>query len=268
MGKCPTCGTSYLFSTPSETCNWCGKVVCVKCLPQWSDSLQVKSTMENGLDEAKYKYVHFCSKSCSDIFWNTVAKYPLDEIGTDIANFGMNLRKLLYSAILNALNFDVNLRVDAINKVERAIEIETEDYAAILVGLLDDGSLQSDVRVEIAEFVKRGYSTLALNLEKCGRPQDAAEIYEKKLKMYDKARLLRINDKQVIVKQTDVSINLNELLKQVKDGGIVAIYRCPHCNGTLKVNDKTSLKSLKTCEHCGSEIETLELADFLKTALS
>ena len=268
MGKCPNCGASYLLNTPSDKCDWCGKIVCVKCLPQWSDSLQVKNVIENGLDAAKYKHVHFCSKSCSDFFWNFVAKYPLDEIGTGISNFGTNLRKLLYAAILTALNLDVNHRADAINKVERAIEIETENNAAILVGLLDDGSLQSDARVEIAEFVKRGYSTLALNLEKCGRPQDAAEIYEKKLKMYDKARLLRISDKQVIVKQTDVSINLNELLKQVKDGGIVAIYRCPHCNGTLKVNDKTSLKSLKTCEHCGSEIETLDLADFLRTALS
>ncbi len=97
---------------------------------------------------------------------------------------------------------------------------------------------------------------------------DAATIYEEKLKMYDKARLLRQNEKQTIVKHTDVSVNLNELLKQVKDGGVVAIYRCPHCNGTLKVNDKTSLKSLKICEHCGSEIETVDLADFLKTALS
>jgi hypothetical protein len=92
------------------------------------------------------------------------------------------------------------------------------------------------------EFVKGGYSALALNLEKCGRPLDAAEIYEKKLKMYDKARLLRQNEKHVIIKTTDVSIDLNELLKQVKDGGIVAIYRCPHCNAALKVNDKTSLK--------------------------
>ena len=86
--------------------------------------------------------------------------------------------------------------------------------------------------------------------------------------MYEKAKSLREKDKQMIVKRTEVSFNLNELLKQIKDGGIVAVYRCPHCNGTLRINNKTSLKSLKTCEHCGSEIETVDLADFLKTALS
>ena len=30
----------------------------------------------------------------------------------------------------------------------------------------------------------------------------------------------------------------------------------------------TSFESLKLCEHCGSEIETMGLADFLPTALS
>ncbi len=136
------------------------------------------------------------------------------------------------------------------------------------MGFLDDGTLEVNCRDFVTEFAQLGYSALALNLEKCGRPLDAAKIYEEKLKMYHKARLLRQNEKQVISKHTDVSVNLNELLKQVKNGGIVAIYRCPHCNGTLKVNDKTSLKSLKTCEHCGSELETVDLADFLRTALS
>ena len=71
-----------------------------------------------------------------------------------------------------------------------------------------------------------------------------------------------------MVKKKDVSINLNALLQQVKDGGLVAIFRCPHCGGKLKVSDKTTLNSLKYCEHCGSEIESIDLADFLKTVLS
>ena len=86
--------------------------------------------------------------------------------------------------------------------------------------------------------------------------------------MYEKARELREREKQIIVRRTDISVDLNALLQQVKDGGIVAIYRCPHCGGKLKVSKDTSVESLKVCEHCGSEIEAMELADFLKTALS
>jgi hypothetical protein len=224
--------------------------------------------METEQSEAEYRRFDFCSKSCSEIFWNLVLNYPLTDIGTEIADFEINIRKLLNSAILDALNRDANLRKDAINKVKWAIENETKDYSAFPMKLYSNGTPEPDCRTEIIKFTKLAYSALALNLEKCGRPSDAAEIYEKRLKMYDKARLLRENEKKTIVRHTEVSVNLNDLLKQVKDGGIVAIYRCPHCNGTLKVNDKTSLKALRTCEHCGSEIETVDLEDFLNTALS
>jgi hypothetical protein len=268
MGKCPNCGVTYLFSTPSERCGWCGKVTCEKCLPEWPDSILVKSTMEFDQSQAKYEFINFCSISCSEIFWHLVENYSLEEIGTDIPNFGRNLRNLFYSAILDAFQKEPYLRSDAINKVNWGIKNDTSDFVAIPLGLSDDGTIAPDCWDITPEFVKRGYSALALNLEKCGRILDAAKIYEEKLKMYDKARILRQNEKQTIIRRTDVSVNLNELLKQVKDGGIVAIYRCPHCSGTLKVNDKTSLKSLKTCEHCGSEIETVDLADFLKTAIS
>lgn len=86
--------------------------------------------------------------------------------------------------------------------------------------------------------------------------------------MYDKSRELRETDKHIIVKNTNVSINLNTLLQQVKDGGIVAVFRCPFCGGKLKINKNTTLDSLKTCEHCSSEITSMDLADFLKTVLT
>lgn len=76
--------------------------------------------------------------------------------------------------------------------------------------------------------------------------------------MYDKARELRERDKQVVVKSTNVSLNPNQLLQQVKDGGIVAVYRCPHCGGKLKVDKNVGIAKLKVCEHCGSEIESID----------
>jgi hypothetical protein len=97
--------------------------------------------------------------------------------------------------------------------------------------------------------------------------ENAAKIY-KSLGMYEEAGRIRAKRDELTVKKTDISLNLNALLQQIKDGGIVAIYRCPHCNGKLKIGDKSTLKSIRTCEHCGSEIEAMDLADFLKTALS
>ncbi len=114
------------------------------------------------------------------------------------------------------------------------------------------------------KFYNRAKLALAQNLEKCGRTQDAAKVFEE-LCMYDKSRELRETDRHIVVKNTNVSINLNTLLQQVKDGGIVAVFRCPFCGGKLKINKNTTLDSLKLCEHCNSEITSMDLADFLKT---
>lgn len=84
----------------------------------------------------------------------------------------------------------------------------------------------------------------------------------------DKARELREKNRQVIVKRVDVAVDLNSLLQQVKDGGIVAVYKCSHCGAKLKIGGNTRTENLTVCEHCGNKIETMELADFLKDALS
>lgn len=69
---------------------------------------------------------------------------------------------------------------------------------------------------------------------------------------------------EIIIKNIDV----NDLLRQLRQEGIVAVYRCPHCGGNLKVERETSLEQLKVCPYCNLEIETIKLAEFLKTALS
>jgi DNA-directed RNA polymerase subunit RPC12/RpoP len=120
------------------------------------------------------------------------------------------------------------------------------------------------------------FETKAMNLEHVGRFEEAAHCYEtlaghhnqvqQRPQFLDRARQAREKAKTVRVKQTVVDIN--KLLEQVRDGGIVAVYRCPHCGGKVKIGKDASVESLKVCEHCGSEIEAMELADFIRTALS
>ncbi|TFH21648.1 hypothetical protein E4G67_05425 [Candidatus Bathyarchaeota archaeon] len=70
--------------------------------------------------------------------------------------------------------------------------------------------------------------------------ENAAKIY-KDLGIYEKAGAVRAKRDELSVKKTDVTLNLNALLKQVSDGGIVAVYRCPNCCGKLKIESKTTL---------------------------
>jgi lysine biosynthesis protein LysW len=126
---------------------------------------------------------------------------------------------------------------------------------------------------------KKSRENLLLNEEKHdeeeGRYKHAAEKYEQiaelyeEMKLDDEARETREKARQLLGKEKQVVVvDLNKLIQQVKDGGIAVAYRCPHCGADLKIDKNTSVESLKVCEYCGSEIEVMGLADFLRTALS
>ena len=86
--------------------------------------------------------------------------------------------------------------------------------------------------------------------------------------MYEEAGKARAEDKHLSIKRTEVSVDLNSLLRQIKDGGLIVVYRCPHCSAPLKVNKETKMESLRVCKHCNSEIESMDITEFLKTPLS
>jgi hypothetical protein len=186
----------------------------------------------------------------------------MDEIGTDLPVFFERVIWLWNQAILNAAtktNPDVSIYI--VPKFNFAVRIHSSRYVAFQ-GLDSAGK---PVWM-FDKFYSQAKLALAKNLEKCGRIQDAARIFEE-MHMYDKARELREVDKRIVVKNTNVSVNLNALLQQVKEGGIVAVFRCPFCGANLKVNKDTTLDSLKICEHCHSEITSMDLADFLNAVL-
>lgn len=216
--------------------------------------------------QPSYETLVACSSKCSEDFAQKVLDYPaIADIGTDTENFGRNARELFNKAVMKAFNEASGKNHLIIRTVEHANELDTKQYNAFVTRRLDKGNWVTGGLMD--RFAERARLACAQNLERVGRPLDAANGYEK-LKMYDKARELREKDKQVVVKGTNVTIDLNRLLQQVKDGGIVAVYRCPHCGGKLKVDKNVDIAKLKVCEHCGSEIESMDLADFLKTALS
>jgi len=107
----------------------------------------------------------------------------------------------------------------------------------------------------------------ARNLEEARNFEASALIYER-LGMFKEAGRVRGKGQVVKVTRTEVSVNLNSLLRQLRDGGIVVVYRCPNCKAPMRIGKNTRVESLKVCGHCGSEIEAVDVADFLRTALS
>jgi hypothetical protein len=257
MGSCPSCGASSFFGISTKQCVWCGRIVCSKCVPQWHGNFSIKTQMEQPSNGPIYAIVGFCSDACFHQFWGKVNSYPMNhEIGTDITAFNDNVVYAWNQAIIYAVANDFRARA------QNAVKIHSRNACAFPWW---DSTNKPTWAYSV--FYNKAKLALAENLERCGRVQDAAKIFEE-LRMYDKSRELRERDRHIIVKNTNVSVNLNALLQQVKDGGIVAIFRCPFCGGKLKINRSTTVESLKICEHCGSEIQSVDLVDFLKTALT
>lgn len=264
MGKCSSCGSTGIF-LKTYSCGWCNKIFCKHCSRGYDLCEVWLGNVENGKPPNSMTIVA-CSLDCADRFNQKVLDYPaIANIETDIEQFERNVTQLWHKAILNAFMEAPYWNEERVETVKKAVSLRSEHQLTIRTWRQDEGKLVVGGLMD--KFVERSRLAMAQNLERTGRPLDAAKGYEK-LKMYDKARELREKDKQVVVKGSTVSFDLNRLLQQVKDGGIVAVYSCPRCGGKLKIDKNVSNDKLRICEHCGSAIGTMDLTDFLKTALS
>lgn len=151
---------------------------------------------------------------CSDECFNSLKGKLLATVPSDVINLNdyhgdprfplpeSKVYEIFYNAVVHLVrNVDENLAVGL-----RVVNKER----------LMDSELMRQFRTHL-------HLKQAENLERAGRYEDASQIYEL-YGMYEKAGQLRQKQKQIVVKQTVVSIDLNSLLQQIKDGGIVAVY--------------------------------------------
>jgi len=88
----------------------------------------------------------------------------------------------------------------------------------------------------------------------------AAKAYQE-IGMWKEAGEVRRRSRRQVV--TQVQVNVNELVDQIRKAGISTDYTCPACKGHIRISGETSLATLTTCEYCGSAIQTTDLVDFL-----
>jgi uncharacterized protein (DUF983 family) len=250
MGRCPNCQKRKLF-LKTINCKVCGKEGCEDCF----DFLFHVLDESNVVKDTWYT----CSQNCFEKIAEQIEKKidPKEIIADDRLppiHFFVGREILKHYAPQKSSNIIGQIK----NRLQK------KEYHVYFRKLTKADQPESALWKRLVRYTRL---IQAKHFETLREFENAAKIY-KRLGMYEEAGKVRAKRDELTVKRTDVSLNLNALLKQVKDGGIVAIYRCPHCGGKLKVGSKTTLKSLRTCEHCGSEIEAVDLADFLKTALS
>ena len=253
MGKCPNCGHKA-WGLSITRCKNCGKEICYNCgfylFKLWdAESLSLIDVW------------YACSQKCLQDFGNQVEKHlsPTD-VGLSVRLTCDKILSLI-GETLSKLGNQEYLGKDFAKLKSKAKPFRVNFAPPPVLGKVPIGNMLWEMLEKHVKLV------LVKNLITTRNFETAAKYYEE-IGMYEEAGKTRAMDKEIRIKKTEVSIDLNSLLSQIKDGGIVVVYRCPHCGGKLRVDKDVSTDKLKVCEHCGSEIETVDLAELLKTALS
>lgn len=258
MGKCPTCGQKHIGMGIWE-CKNCGKQICGFC------GIYIFTILKT---QPKFGWVDSwfaCSQKCLQDFASQVEKH-LSSTDAGVS-WPLSVEKMSF------------LVSETLPKLEhqyfgkRFLEFESKaepfcvsfshsaPYSALVRGERPKGNM-------LFERLEKHVRLLVIqNLITTRNFEKAAKLYEEN-GLYEEAGKTRAMDKEIRFKKTEVSVDLNSLLRQLQEGGIVAVYRCPHCGGKLKIDKDVRIDKLRVCDHCSSEIETMDLADFLRTALS
>lgn len=280
MGKCPSCGKSG-FLLRTHKCEMCGKEGCDNCARLLFRVFDpVGSTGPDPAGTSKKHYV--CSEQCLENFAEKMEgimeEIPNISSPDDYIN-GIYVSEAVASAFLatkeekfvkefGKRNKAIQWVYDKKRYPDKYKPFSNEFYKEYWDRHHDSDKDPHESSVGLYFKFKKHLAFLqAQNCEKAGHHEQAAQLYEQ-YDLYDKAGRLREKAREVRVKTTEVSVDLNKLLKQVKDGGLVVLYRCPHCDGNLKIGKDSKVEGLRHCNYCGSEIKTVDLVEYLKTALS
>lgn len=114
----------------------------------------------------------------------------------------------------------------------------------------------------IAEHKRKWALASAINIVNAERHEDAAKIYESLGMFREAGEVRRAGRRQVT---TQVHVDVNNLVEQIRRAGISTDYTCPACGSHIRIAPDTSLAKLTNCEFCGSVIQTTDLVDFLTT---
>jgi len=104
----------------------------------------------------------------------------------------------------------------------------------------------------------------AKNLVDAERFEEAAKVYEG-LHMWKEAGNTRRHSRRAVT--TQVHVDMNHLIEQMRQGGLATTYSCPACKSPIPISGTTSPNTLQVCGYCGSSIQTTDLVDFLTNAV-
>lgn len=253
MGQCPRCGKKQLMS--SGLCSTCQSMVSAEQQRRNVESL--KRSLPQSFDR---------------IIWNTVnarfGKSQPKDSDWKMINELIRADRDQFVFLVNGITTDRYVSGMMYNPSTKKMECIYGGWEATLV---DGGNMQPafyDGRArDMNSFVHHAISKVNLycNAEiaiRAGRYEDAARFYEN-LTMYEEAGRIR---KMALTERNtsrNVSVNMNQLLDQVRQGGLALAYKCPNCGGSINI-DKDFNPGMKVCAYCGTPLDTTVIATMIK----
>jgi hypothetical protein len=271
MGKCPNCGNKGIF-LKTVKCKVCGKEGCEKC-SIYLLSIRAHVSDAEGYTLQEWEKWYACSERCREAFAGKIKdEISLKDVDVHATWKVENIQSVVKRTILKPdnkewISDDLRKKIAWLDKRSQKNENEWWDIVFGKPDEFEKNPLWQQLKEQTKKIAMGFWLSYAKDLEKARRFEEAARIYER-YGMYEEAGKVRAKGDVVIVKTTGVTVDLNKLLQQVKDGGLVVIYRCPHCNGNIKIGKETGTESLQFCAYCGMRIEMLDLMEFLRSALS
>jgi uncharacterized Zn finger protein (UPF0148 family) len=253
MGQCPRCGKKQILG--GNLCPNCQSAVSAEQQRRNVDSL--KKSLPQTFDR---------------ILWNTVnARFGKSQPTEQDWNMIHNLIRTdrdQFIFLVNGITTDRYVSGMIYNPSTKKMECVYVGWEATLI---DGGNMQPafyDGRArDMNTYVHQALSKVNLycNAEiaiRAGRYEDAARFYEN-LTMYEEAGRIRKNALAERNTSRNVSVNMNQLIDQVRQGGLALAYKCPNCGGSINI-DKDFNPGMRVCAYCGTPLDTTVIATMIK----
>ncbi len=92
------------------------------------------------------------------------------------------------------------------------------------------------------------------------RFEDAAKSYEAAGRWKEAGDARRRTRQHVV---TQVHVNINELVEQLRRMGLSANYTCPVCRSPFTITGQTGPDALSKCQYCGAVIRPTDMVEAL-----
>ncbi len=117
----------------------------------------------------------------------------------------------------------------------------------------------------ISDHKRKWALASAINYISAERHEDAAKIYES-LGMHKEAGEVRRAGRRQV--STQVHVNVNDLLEQLRTMGVSASYTCPVCRSPSAITGTMSPEALTKCQYCGAVARPTDVVEAITKVMA